>query len=104
MGNTFKRIEAYKDDNAEVNISSFMTDHGGVGGTKEGSADQFEDQHPQTLYAVCYVVTCMLHGHSKPLENAWLTSFGDFGTDKRTVSQFIYQCWYIQDRLSSVTF
>ena len=56
------------------------------------------------LYAVWYVVTCMLHGHSTSLENAWLTAFGDFGTDKRSVSQFIYQCWYIQDRLSSDIF
>ena len=41
----------------------------------------------------------MLHGYSKPLELSWLDLFGSFGIGEQTVSQLVYDLWYIQDRL-----
>ena len=40
----------------------------------------------------------MLHGHSKPLEVSWLEVLGKFGIGEQTVSQLVYDLWYIQDR------
>ena len=51
------------------------------------------------IYHIMYVITCALHGHSKPLEKAWLSAFSKFGLGEKNVGQFVYECWYIQDRL-----
>ena len=34
------------------------------------------------------------------LEKAWLKAFGKFGTERKTISQFVFQCWYIQSKLN----
>ena len=41
----------------------------------------------------------MLHGYSKPLELSWEEAFAKFGNGNRTVSQLIYSCWYLQERI-----
>ena len=41
----------------------------------------------------------MLHGPSKPLELYWLEFFDKFGIVEQTVSQVLYNVWYIKDRL-----
>ena len=76
-----------------------MTDHGGGGGTMESSAEAIRKKEDGLLDDLLYVNNCMLHGHSKPLELAWLEFFGEFGIGQHTVSQLIYNIWYIQNRL-----
>ena len=104
LGKSIDQIQQYTNDDAKVNVSSFTTDAGGGGGTKEGCANEFCNQFPEMMYDVWYVVTCMLHGNSKLLEKVWLQAFGEFGTGKKTVGQFIYQCWYIQNKLGNAIF
>ena len=97
--NSFERSKPYIDEGKSIKISSFTTDAGGGGGTKESCANKFVTSHEGLIFEIWYVITCMLHGHSKPLEKAWLEGLGEFGNGKRSASQYIYQCWYIQDRL-----
>ena len=99
--NTFRGIEPYLKhlDSAKIiEISSFTTDAGGGGGTKETCAFKYRDSFGR-IYHIMYVITCALHGHSKPLEKAWLSAFSKFGLGEKNVGQFVYECWYIQDRL-----
>ena len=41
----------------------------------------------------------MLHRKPKPLDLSWFELFGEFGIEEQTVSQLVYDLWYIQDRL-----
>ena len=56
------------------------------------------------MFYVWYIITCMLHTHSKPLELAWEEVFGEFGIGNKTSSQFSYACWYVQNNLGSKFF
>ena len=53
------------------------------------------------LDELLYVNNCMLHGHTKALELAWLEFFGEFRIREHTVS-LIYNIWYIQNRLKKI--
>ena len=93
---TKKDISTYLDDGFQIKTASLMTDHGGGGGTMESSAEAIRKKEDGLLDDfLLYVNNCMLHGHSKPLELAWLEFFGEFGIRQHTVSQLIYNIWYI---------
>ena len=49
-----------------------------------------------------FVKSCMLYGHSKTLELSCLELFDKFGIEEKTVSQLVYDLWYIQDRLREI--
>ena len=95
LGHTFSQLSPYLNQGVQPQISSLSTDAGGGGGTKESCANQFEQQFGEMMFAIWYVITCMLHAHSKPLELAWKGAFGEFGNGNRTSSQFVYSCWLL---------
>ena len=96
---TKQDIITYLEDGTRIRLASILTDHGGGGGTMESSAEAIRKIDDSMLDNLLFVNNCMLHGHSKPLELAWLEFFGDFGIGEPTVSQLVYNLWYIQDRL-----
>jgi len=65
----------------------------------ESSAEAIRKIDDSMLDDLLCVNNCMLHGHSKPLELAWLEFFGKFEIGEPTVSQLVYNLWVIQDRL-----
>ena len=84
------------DARISIQVSSFATDAGGGEGTKESCANKFDTAYGEMMFTIWYVITCMLHAHSKPLELVWIAAFGEFGNGNKTMSQFVYGCWYIQ--------
>ena len=104
LGNSLLQCRPYMNAGSKINISFFTTDAGGGGGTKEGCANEFNKQYSHMMHEAWYVITCMLHGHSKPLEKAWEEAFGKFGNGHKTVGQFIYQCWYIASKMGNTSF
>ena len=54
------------------------------GGSMESSAAAIRKVDDSMLDNLLFINNCMLHGHSKPLELAWLEFFGDFGTFDKT--------------------
>ena len=101
---SFDKIVPYLDEGKTVQLSSFTTDAGGGGGTKESCANKFETAYGEMMFMIWYVITCMLHAHSKPLELAWIAAFGEFGNGNNTMSQFVYGCWYIQNKQKTKVF
>ena len=97
---TKKDVSIYLEDGVNIKIAPLMTDHAGGGGeTMESSAEAIRKKEDGLLDDLLYINNCMLHGHSKPLELAWLECLGKFGIGQHTVSQLIYNIWYIQNRL-----
>ena len=46
-----------------------------------------------------FVNNCMLHGNYKPLKLSCIEFFGEFEIGYKTISQLVYDPWYIQDCL-----
>ena len=82
-----QQLKPYLIPGVQPKISSFTTDAGGGGGTKEGCFESIKSLDPTLLAIICYIITCCLHGHLKPLENAWTKNFGDFGIGEDTFTQ-----------------
>ena len=65
----------------------------------ESCAYAIKKKENALLDDLLFVNTCMLHGRSKALELSWLEFFGKFGIGEQTVSQLVFDLWYIQDCL-----
>ena len=68
IGNNFRRIKQYLEENKVIQIFSFTIDAEGGGGAKESCTTEFNSKLEDLLFQIWYVITCILHGYSKPLE------------------------------------
>ena len=82
-----------------IKLTSLLTDHGGGGGTMESCADTIKKKENTLSDDLLFIKNCMLHGNYKPLELSCIEFFGEFGIGEQTISQLVYDIWYIQDRL-----
>ena len=65
----------------------------------ESFSDAIKKKENTLVDDLLFVNNCMLYRHSKPLELSWLEFFGEFVIGEQTVSQLVYDLWYIQERL-----
>ena len=65
----------------------------------ESCADANKNKQNTLLDDLLFVNDCMFHGNYKPLELSWIDLFGEFLIEEQTVSQLVYDLWYIQDSL-----
>ena len=95
---TKEDIAAYLGKKHTIKLAWLLTDHGGGGRTTESCADTIKKKENTLLVYLLFINNYMLHGHSKPLELSWVELFGELGIGEQTVSQLVYDLWYIQDR------
>ena len=92
-------IDAYPVNGQITKLHSLLTNHGGGGGTMKSCAGAIKKKENILLDDLLFTNKCMLHGNSKPLELSWIEFFGKLGIGEKTVSQLVYDLWYIQDHI-----
>ena len=87
-------LDEHTSDGAVILQMCGMTTDTGGGGTTESCAEKL--RAIGRIYFICHIANCMMHAHSKCLENAWTAAFGVGALGSKTMLQWLHTCYSVQ--------